>query len=566
MELAFGADFGAVRVHAGPEASELNQRIQATAFTTGNDIYFRDGMPDTSSSSGQELLAHELTHTIQQSTSIGRRIQRSVATFGGTFSPVQYEAVSGKPAGGKQTVGAVIDLEFVPNDLVEGEVGLVQTGNAKRNGAVDIAKNDAGKQARAQKAGDLDEGRFLDRSNRKENPVFGMENAKSELSPIDEAEGISLVTDAGGKPSDQRNRDAKEVGATVTKADPSAAIDAAKVSEQAGTIGGRDSKGGVRAAKLRDEPGRHRVWDPTTSTGETVEMRFESAALGLSGGVQGAYLGSIEWGFMAPGDQATAQPLPFRLISRGVPSEAFMASAKLWNDNGNIDMGGGTRRLALPLALTTHRTDPALDALLDDPATSPTTLRTALDARIAKLRSEIPADIGERLAVLGTTSIEDREAADVFQRALDALNDQWRDLKDQIQTAYSKKLAARVDLQQAQDKLQQVDAALNAFTRRIGDGKKRLKSAKNDAAAKQRAVDDAAQEESQASASQDALGPKINSARQDAGFRTALVTYRDSLMALQDTLSDARSRQLEIDALTAERSKLDALAVATTTT
>jgi Domain of unknown function (DUF4157) len=66
MEAVFGADFGAVRVHAGPTSTELNGRIQARAFTVGSDIYFRDSVPDASSSSGQALLAHELTHTIQQ--------------------------------------------------------------------------------------------------------------------------------------------------------------------------------------------------------------------------------------------------------------------------------------------------------------------------------------------------------------------------------------------------------------------------------------------------------------------------------------------------------------------
>jgi hypothetical protein len=67
MESAFGADFSGIRVHSGPTATDLNERIQAKAFTTGNDIYFRDSVPDASTSSGQELLAHELTHTIQQS-------------------------------------------------------------------------------------------------------------------------------------------------------------------------------------------------------------------------------------------------------------------------------------------------------------------------------------------------------------------------------------------------------------------------------------------------------------------------------------------------------------------
>ncbi len=66
MEGAFGANFDAIRIHAGSKAAELNTRIQAKAFTVGNDIFFRDGAPDTSTQQGQHLLAHELTHTIQQ--------------------------------------------------------------------------------------------------------------------------------------------------------------------------------------------------------------------------------------------------------------------------------------------------------------------------------------------------------------------------------------------------------------------------------------------------------------------------------------------------------------------
>jgi hypothetical protein len=66
MEGAFGADFGSVRVHDGPGAVDLNDRVGARAFTVGNDIFFRDGSPDATTASGQHLLAHELTHTLQQ--------------------------------------------------------------------------------------------------------------------------------------------------------------------------------------------------------------------------------------------------------------------------------------------------------------------------------------------------------------------------------------------------------------------------------------------------------------------------------------------------------------------
>jgi hypothetical protein len=74
MGMAFGADFSSVRVHEGPVASALNERLGARAFTRGSDIFFRDGLPDTSRADGQHLLAHELAHTVQQGAV--RRVQR----------------------------------------------------------------------------------------------------------------------------------------------------------------------------------------------------------------------------------------------------------------------------------------------------------------------------------------------------------------------------------------------------------------------------------------------------------------------------------------------------------
>jgi len=67
MEDAFGHDFGDVRVHTGSEADTLNQEVQARAFTTGSDIFFREGTYSPGSPEGKELLAHELTHVVQQS-------------------------------------------------------------------------------------------------------------------------------------------------------------------------------------------------------------------------------------------------------------------------------------------------------------------------------------------------------------------------------------------------------------------------------------------------------------------------------------------------------------------
>jgi Domain of unknown function (DUF4157) len=69
MEQAFGADFSGVKVHTNAQSDQLNQSIQARAFTTRQDIFFRHGQFNPESRSGQELIAHELTHVMQQNGS-----------------------------------------------------------------------------------------------------------------------------------------------------------------------------------------------------------------------------------------------------------------------------------------------------------------------------------------------------------------------------------------------------------------------------------------------------------------------------------------------------------------
>nr|MCM0593799.1 DUF4157 domain-containing protein [Gloeotrichia echinulata DEX184] len=64
--MAFGADFSGVKVHTDGQSDQLNRSIQARAFTTGQDVFFRQGEYNPGSRGGQELIAHELTHVVQQ--------------------------------------------------------------------------------------------------------------------------------------------------------------------------------------------------------------------------------------------------------------------------------------------------------------------------------------------------------------------------------------------------------------------------------------------------------------------------------------------------------------------
>lgn len=66
MERRFAADFSAVRIHRDAQAARSSQQLAAAAFTVGNRIFFGAGHWRPDSAEGRELIAHELTHTIQQ--------------------------------------------------------------------------------------------------------------------------------------------------------------------------------------------------------------------------------------------------------------------------------------------------------------------------------------------------------------------------------------------------------------------------------------------------------------------------------------------------------------------
>ncbi len=66
MESRFGQDFSSVRVHTDAEAVQMNRELNAQAFTNRQDVFFGVGKYNPESSQGKRLLAHELTHVVQQ--------------------------------------------------------------------------------------------------------------------------------------------------------------------------------------------------------------------------------------------------------------------------------------------------------------------------------------------------------------------------------------------------------------------------------------------------------------------------------------------------------------------
>jgi hypothetical protein len=104
MEPRFGVDFSSVRIHTSSEAVQMNRDLQAQAFTHDRDIYFGSGKYDPSSNAGKQLLAHELTHVVQQTGGV----QKKCAACEEEDKGVQRQVVS------NHTLGQRISREMIP--------------------------------------------------------------------------------------------------------------------------------------------------------------------------------------------------------------------------------------------------------------------------------------------------------------------------------------------------------------------------------------------------------------------------------------------------------------------
>ncbi|HEV8579162.1 MAG TPA: DUF4157 domain-containing protein [Thermoanaerobaculia bacterium] len=134
FEPRFGRDFASVRLHSGPAASELARSVHARAFTLGDSIVFGSGQYAPGTSDGRELMAHELTHVVQQGGGAPARVQR-VVSFRADFSNISVASRAAAAIPGESftyedaafsadaDVTAIGDTEA---ELDEWDVGLLQ--------------------------------------------------------------------------------------------------------------------------------------------------------------------------------------------------------------------------------------------------------------------------------------------------------------------------------------------------------------------------------------------------------------------------------------------------------
>jgi hypothetical protein len=105
MEPRFGHDFSRVRVHTDTRASESARAVNALAYTVGRNVVFAAGRYSPGTAAGQELLAHELTHTVQQTSPFtGQSGKLTMASPGGVYEH-EAEKVSQAVVQGKRIAG-----------------------------------------------------------------------------------------------------------------------------------------------------------------------------------------------------------------------------------------------------------------------------------------------------------------------------------------------------------------------------------------------------------------------------------------------------------------------------
>ena len=125
MEAGFGVDFSGVNVHDDAAADGLNRQLGARAFTAGSDIFFRQGEYAPQTAGGRELLAHELTHVVQQGaagSAGGDAVHRSAdpATIQRKAYPIGKTGESlevGLFASKKEREALLAEAETIINDL-----------------------------------------------------------------------------------------------------------------------------------------------------------------------------------------------------------------------------------------------------------------------------------------------------------------------------------------------------------------------------------------------------------------------------------------------------------------
>jgi hypothetical protein len=361
LETYFSTSLDCVKVHSDSESQAAADRLNASAFTVGQDIHLGPEGVRTSGPAKAALLAHEVVHTLQQGpiaarakprlglpddafeqqadmlaagfSRFNRNPQDSLAlllrdslrirqvsgdapifqrsrlpTHFGEFEDYKYQDLTDS-AGTK--CGVEVYMKFHPGTHVSADlIGLTQAAEGKRNGT-QITQGIYGQHSATTGAG---VGSFIDRLEGYPNPVY--------------ATTQNVV--AGGSAAKLADYETRGITA-LTPAQQTAQAAASGITGQHYTGWGQHGfRKAVGAAGLVTQPAEFYDAPSLPGAGANSEQVFETAALAIAGSQSGTYYGSVEWGWRKDAAGAFSR-VPFRVVSQGVPSVTFLTAASIWN-------------------------------------------------------------------------------------------------------------------------------------------------------------------------------------------------------------------------------------------
>ncbi len=132
MESRFGHDFGHVRVHTDNHAAQSAHAVNALAYTVGSDVVFAAGQYAPGTAHGQRLLAHELTHVLQQGDASNQPVlQRFAASEVNRIAPTTQDMLT--------QIKELIDAATTPNGDLNWDFLVEISGGASAGRAIDQA-------------------------------------------------------------------------------------------------------------------------------------------------------------------------------------------------------------------------------------------------------------------------------------------------------------------------------------------------------------------------------------------------------------------------------------------
>jgi Domain of unknown function (DUF4157) len=311
MGQRFGHDFSHVRVHTGTAAEQSAREVSAYAYTVRQDIVFSNGRFAPGTHEGRRLIAHELTHVVQQSGAdmqannqlpVSKSVQqhimqrKKVPTDFGEFETTKFAEADGR--------GVEITLKFAPDDskVDAKKIALSQSiRNTIASGdAYALSPNQATKMVASGKSG---AGYAIDTLEGANNPLYGEKNT---LGPTQDLKDTPASANTTTGPVNVGVNTNYELGYCY-KEKPT---DASKKKHPA------------------------TLWDkPRGGKKKGESMTFETAALAIEGTDKDKYYGSVKWGYKMEGTDAapTVTKTDIDSASKGTPTANFIEPAKLWN-------------------------------------------------------------------------------------------------------------------------------------------------------------------------------------------------------------------------------------------